>query len=279
MRLVSGTKVLDLDAQTAVVAILNVTPDSFFDGGRNLYHEDLLAHAKAAIDGGANVLEIGGESTGPDSNDVSSEEEMNRVLPALLMLRAAFPETWIAVDTVKAAVAKAAIGNGADMMNDVSAGRADPAMFGLIADAGCPYVIMYSKDPTPRTTKRDQQYDDVVKTIREFLNERIAAAKKYGITESQIVIDPGLGHFVSSDPKYSFEILARLGEFADLAPILVSPSRKSFLAGPLSLPPSKRLPATLEATVLAVKKGAALIRTHDPKETRDVLGIQQNSKQ
>ncbi len=271
MKLVSGSKVLDLRSHAAVVAILNVTPDSYYDGGRNLDPAALLRSAERAVEGGADILEIGGESTGPDSCDISSDEEERRVLPSVRALRAAFPTVWIAVDTTKAKVADAALRSGADMINDVSAGRADPAMFSVIARYRCPVVLMYSKDPTPRTTRRDVRYDDVLATIRTFLLSRIAQAKKEHIEESQMILDPGLGHFVSSDPTYSFKILRRLRELTDLGPILVSPSRKSFLAGPDNLPPSKRLPATLEASLLAVRNGASLIRTHDPKETRDAL--------
>lgn len=254
-----------------VVAILNVTPDSYVDGGRNTDFNDLIAHAREALEGGAEILELGGESTGPASVDVSEQEELKRVLPALSVLRREFPDACIAVDTVKASVAEAVLQAGAFMINDVSAGRFDSRMFSVIARRGCPYVMMYSKDPTPRTTREDRQYDDVIATIRAFLIERIEAAKRAGVIASQLIVDPGLGHFVSSDPKYSFEILNRLSEFKDLAPIFVSPSRKSFLAGPENLPVSKRLPATLEASVRAVKNGAVFIRTHDPKETFDAL--------
>ncbi len=270
MQLVFGSKVLDLQP-TAVVAILNVTPDSYYDGGQLLNTSALLQKAKEAVDGGADILEIGGESTGPESKEVPEETEKSRVLPALRALRSAFPSAWIAIDTTKAQVAEAALSIGADMINDISAGRADPAMFSCIAKHGCPYVMMYAKDPTPRTTRTEMQYDDVMKAIREFLTERIALARQSGIEKSQLILDPGLGHFVSSNPKYSFEILSRLVEITDLGPILVSPSRKSFLAGKQNLPPSERLPATLEASLLAVKNGASLIRTHDPKETREAL--------
>lgn len=272
MKLVSGPRVLDLRSNAAVVAILNVTPDSYYDGGRNLDPVALLRSARSAVEGGADILEIGGESTGPDSCDVSSDEEEQRVLPALRGLRAAFPATWIAVDTTKAKIAETALENGADMINDVSAGRADPSIFSVIAKHRCPVVLMYSKDPTPRTIREDVRYDDVLATIRTFLLSRIAQAKREGVEGSQMILDPGLGHFISSDPTYSFEILRRLSELKDLGPILVSPSRKSFLAGPDNLPPSERLPATLEASLLAVRNGASFIRTHDPKETRQVIG-------
>lgn len=266
MQLHFGSKKLEC-SRAAVVAILNVTPDSYFDGGKHTDLRDLLSHAKAALESGADILEIGGESTGPLSKDVSSDEELRRVLPALEALRKAFPKAWIAIDTVKAGVADTALRAGADMINDVSAGRFDPEMFSVIARFGCPYVMMYSKDPTPRTTREDRHYDDVIAVIKNFLQERITQAIAAGVPAEQIIVDPGLGHFVSSDPKYSFEILDRLPELSDLGPVFVSPSRKSFLAGPKNLPPKDRLPATLEASVRAVKNGASFIRTHDPRET------------
>lgn len=271
MKLVFRSKVLDLAVRPAVVAILNVTPDSYYDGGKNLDLSVLLQSARQALDGGADILEIGGESTGPDSKEVPVSIELDRVLPALRAVRAAFPDAWISVDTTKAEIARQALESGADMINDVSAGRADSDMFSVIARAGCPYVMMYSKDSTPRTTRKDTQYDDVIATIRAFLLARIAAAKSFGIDSTQLILDPGLGHFVSSDPKYSFEILERLSELSDLGPILVSPSRKSFLAGLGNLPASERLPATLKATQIAVQNGASFIRTHDPRETKQQL--------
>lgn len=271
MQLVSGSKRLDLGDRVAVVAILNATPDSYHAGGRSLDPAMLVRYAEKAITDGADILEIGGESTGPASPDVTAEEELRRILSALQRIRAKFPDVWISVDTTKAAVARASLEVGADMINDVSAGRADPAMFSVIAEHHCPYVLMYAKDPTPRTTRAALQYDDVIATIYRFLEERLMEAKKHGIDASRLIVDPGLGHFVSSDPKYSYEILRRLREFSDLGPLFLSPSRKSFLAGPQNLPVQDRLPATLEATRIAVQNGARLIRTHDTRATREVV--------
>ncbi len=271
MQLVSGSKRLDLGERIAVVAILNATPDSYHSAGRSLDPAALARYAQKAIADGADILDIGGESTGPDSPEVTAQEELSRILPLLQLIRTRFPHTWISVDTTKAIVAQVALIAGADMVNDVSAGRADPAMFSVIARSKCPYVLMYAKDPTPRTTKADLQYDDVIATIHRFLEERLMEAMKKGIAPSQMIVDPGLGHFVSSDPKYSYEIIRRLREFSDLGPVFLSPSRKSFLAGPKNLPVEDRLPATLEATGSAVQNGARFIRTHDTRATRDVV--------
>jgi dihydropteroate synthase len=271
MQLVSGNKRLDLQSRVAVVAILNATPDSYHPGGRSTDPALLAAYARQAIADGADLLEIGGESTGPRSPDVTAEQELDRVLPALYLIRGRFPQAWISVDTTKAIVAQAALTAGADMINDVSAGRADEAMFSVIARHHCPYVLMYAKDPTSRTVQEDVQYDDVIATIFHFLSERIAAAKEAGVATSTLIIDPGLGHFISSDARYSYEIIRRLEEFKALGPIFVSPSRKSFLAGPKNLPVDQRLPATLAATAVAVQHGATFIRTHDVGETREVV--------
>ncbi len=273
MQLHSRHRSLDLGNRVGIVAILNVTPDSYFDGGRFSSVDTLVRHAEDCLNNGADILEIGGESTGPGSKDVTADQELQRIIPAIQAIRKKLPQAWIAVDTWKAAVAKKALDAGADMINDITAGRGDPAMFPLIAAAGCPYVLMYSKDSGPRTTVDPKQYADVIQVIHDFLSERIAVARKAGVDTSQLIVDPGLGHFVSADPQYSFQILQSLKRFTGLAPVLVSPSRKSFLAGPQKLAPKDRLPATLEATLIAAKNGASFIRTHDVGETREVLEV------
>lgn len=260
---------MDLASRIAVTGVINATPDSYHAPSRAASLEAVLELARRYVAEGADIIELGGESTGPGSSNVSMDDEIARVLPAVELLRKSLPDVWIAVDTCKAEVAKRALAAGADLINDITAGRADPAMLKVIAAAGCPCVLMFSKDQGPRTTVADVRYDDVAAHVRAFFLERIAAAKEAGVTS--IIVDPGLGHFVSSDPEYSFELLRRLGEFTDLGPVMVSPSRKSFLAGPGNLPASERLPATLAATVLAVKSSARLIRTHDVKATREAL--------
>jgi dihydropteroate synthase len=254
------------------MGILNVTPDSFYDGGQFEGVERALERARAMAREGADIIDIGGESTGPGSGEVSIGEELRRVIPTLKSIKYQVVSIKLSVDTYKAEVARAALDAGAEMINDVTAGRGDRGMFALMAEMGCDYVMMRSKDDSPRTTKKDVQYDDVVKTIHEFFEERISQAEKAGVKREKIILDPGLGHFVSSDPKYSFEILERLEEISDLGcRILVSPSRKSFTAGPTNLPPEKRLENTLAATKLAIEHGASMIRTHDVKETKKLI--------
>lgn len=226
---------------------------------------------------GADILEVGGESTGPASKDVSAAEEMRRVVPVAEALHRKFPDATISVDTWKAAVAEAALAAGASMINDVTAGRGDARMFSVVARTEVRVVLMYAKDPTPRTTVEAQEYDDVAATIKTFLRGRRDAAVAAGIDASRIILDPGLGHFVSSLPRYSFQIIARLREFADLGcPLLLSPSRKSFLAGKDNLPVRDRLPETIAASAIAVLNGASFIRTHDVLEVRRGIEVAEN---
>lgn len=270
MLLHSLSHTLDL-SRPRIVGIINATPDSYITDSRAQSIDAVLMKAKQYIDEGVDILEIGGESTGPGSVDVSLDEERMRVISAVKAIRNAFPDVWICVDTWKSTIAVEALSVGADMINDITAGRGDSAMFSVIANAHCPVVLMYSKDSSARTTVSAHQYDDVIQTIHRFLAERITIALKAGIEHAKIIVDPGLGHFVSSEPKYSYTILDQLRRFTDLAPVLVSPSRKSFLAGPQNLPASERLPATLSATLTAVKNGASFIRTHDVEATRLTL--------
>lgn len=209
---------------------------------------------------GADIIDIGGESTGPGSKDVSEEEELKRVMPILKALR---PKTklQISIDTYKSEVARQSLEAGADMINDVTGLRNDPEMAKIVAKYQCPIIIMYSKDETPRTTVKAVHYTDVIQTIGEFLAERIKYAKSEGIDEKNIIIDPGMGQFISSDPKYSIEIIERLKELAQKFPyqkILLGISRKSFLEGDLNERDKRAKPLT----ALAIQNGVSILRTH-----------------
>lgn len=245
-----------------IMGILNVTPDSFYDGGKYLDVEEASKRIEEMIAEGADIIDIGGESTGPGSSEISTDEEMSRIIPVIKMYneQCTMNNCGVSIDTYKSEVARKALEMGVSMINDVTAGRGDPKMFAVIADTGCKYIIMHSKDNSPRTTIQDTQYDDVLKTIHEFFEERIVAAETAGIQREQLILDPGLGHFVSSDPKYSWQILENLEFLRDFGcPILVSPSRKSFTG--------KTLEGTLKATKIAVKHGAGIVRTHDIKDS------------
>ncbi len=258
-----------------VMGILNVTPNSFSDGGKFLRLEDAISAAGQMVLDGVDIIDVGGESTGPDSPDVSAEDELARVIPVVSALRERFPALCISVDTYKAVVAASALAAGADMINDVTALRGHPAgdfdggvLADVIAKSGKPICLMYSKDSTPRTTRSVVEYDDVVATILDFFDKRMAFAKAHGIAENQILLDPGLGFFVSGEPRYSFEILDRLEEFQCTGrPILLGPSRKSFLGGALE----DRLPGTIAACLKAASKGVAIVRVHDVSAVKKAI--------
>lgn len=276
--LVSRSKTLSLD-QPRIMGILNVTPDSFsdggefFEGGREgggvIFVDRAVERALAMVQEGVDIIDVGGESTGPGSVEVSLEEELRRVIPVIRAIREKNQEVWISVDTWKAEVAKQAIEAGADMVNDVMSFRmGGQAMAQVVAESGVPVVMMYSKDSSPRTTRDRVEYGDVVQAIKRFFDERLRFAEKHGVKSSQIILDPGMGAFVSVDARYSFEILKRLGEFATFGfPVLVGASRKSFLGGELK----DRTGKSLAAAFVAVMNGARVVRVHDVAETRRVL--------
>lgn len=262
-----------------IMGILNVTPDSFSDGGKFVNEDVAVARALQMVDEGADIIDIGGESSGPGSKDVSLEEELKRVIPAVKALKMALLQTQqdtqkrsiISVDTYKAEVARQALEAGADMINDVTALRGDSKMAEVLAKyPHVPVVIMYSKDPTARTTRENVQYDDVIATVRKFLEERVALGVKAGIERERFIIDPGMGAFLSGDPKYSLEILRRLQEFSGMnLPVLIGASRKGFIGQVMGgLPVDQRLEGSLACAAIAMQNGAKILRVHDVKETR-----------
>ncbi len=251
------------------IGVLNTTPDSYVDGDQYVTVESAIKRAGILLDEGADIIEIGGESTGPNSLDVSLEEELKRTIPVIQAIKEKYPSARLSIDTYKANVAQEAVKAGAEMVNDITAGRADRDMFRTIAEANVDFVMMYSKDTTPRTTITPVTYTDVVAHILDFFQERLEIAKEAGIAADHIIVDPGLGHFISSDPTYSFQIIAQLEKFQSLGkPIFISPSRKSLLAGKENLKTADRLPGTIAASALSCLHGATYIRTHDVAEVR-----------
>jgi len=250
----------------AVMGIVNVTPDSFSDGGLFLDPGRAVEHGLELASAGAAVLDVGGESTRPGSQPVPAEEQRRRVLPVIRRL-AAEAGVPVSVDTSDAAVAAAALDAGATVVNDVTAGRADPAMLPLVAEAGAGYVFMHMQG-TPATMQLNPRYDDVVAEVGAFLAERRTAALEAGIAADELLADPGLGF--GKTAAHSLTLLARLGDVAAAAgvPLLVGPSRKGFLgvaAGPpgTPLPLDQREDPTLAAVVWALDHGAAMVRVHD----------------
>jgi dihydropteroate synthase len=252
-----------------VMGILNGTPDSFSDGGEWFGFEAATARARALAAEGADLVDVGGESTRPGSLPVPLDEELRRVVPVVEALAGELPAA-ISVDTSKAAVAEAALAAGAGYVNDVSAFRADPEMAGLVARAGCECCLMHMLGE-PRTMQEDPRYDDVVDEVRAFLEARAAFAVAEGIAPERIHVDPGIGF--GKTAAHNLELLRRLDEIAALGfPVMVGTSRKSFLGRITGRDdPHDRVAATVATSVMALERGATLFRVHDVAPTVDAL--------
>jgi dihydropteroate synthase len=252
--------------RTLVMGVVNVTPDSFSDGGSHFDCQDAIDYGLRLLDEGAHILDVGGESTAPNSADVDAEEESRRVVPVIeaLSKRGAY----ISADTYKGTTARRAINAGALMINDVTALRGDSELVVVLAESDCDICLMYAKDPTPRTSREQPDYGDVVQYIIEFMSERIDYAASVGIEKNRCVLDPGMGAFISSEPEPSLSVLRRIEEFAFLGrPILVGASRKGFIGQVLDVTVDDRLEGSLACAAVASWNGARIIRVHDVRET------------
>ncbi len=247
-----------------IMGVLNVTPDSFSDGGQHFHIGDAALRIQEMIKEGVDIIDVGAESTGPGSSDVSLNEELKRLAPLMNLIddQELWRETVFSIDTYKADVAEFALKSGFQMVNDVTALRGDPKMLSVLVNYQPYVVLMYSKDSTPRTTKEWLIYDDVIASIKAFLVERASALIQAGFPEEKIIIDPGMGMFVSANPKYSFEIIDRLDELKTLGyPVMIGVSRKSFLGGEVS----DRDELSAEWSLKAIKNGASIARIHHVK--------------
>jgi len=255
--------------QLRIMGVLNVTPDSFSDGGEWFSFEDAVAHGRELAAQGARILDVGGESTRPGADPVSEDEELRRVVPVIEALDGA---AQVSIDTSKLGVAQAALDAGATYVNDVTAFRAAPEMASLVAERGVECCLMHMLGE-PRTMQHDPRYDDVVDDIKAFLSERVAFAVGEGIAEERIAVDPGIGF--GKTVEHNLELLRRLDEIAALGfEVVIGTSRKSFL-GKLTGrdDPHDRVAATLATTVLALERGATVFRVHDVAETADALKV------
>jgi dihydropteroate synthase len=251
------------------MGVVNVTPDSFSDGGRFQDAERAIEHARKLVADGADLLDIGGESTRPGAEAVSAEEELRRVAPVLDGIAGAGAP--ISIDTSKAAVAAAALDAGAEIVNDVTALRSDPELAELCAARGCGVVLMHMLG-TPRTMQEDPSYEDVVDDVKAFLAERIEFAVGTGIAEERIWIDPGIGF--GKTVEHNLELLRRLDELRALGrPVCVGTSRKSFIGRITGREVDERLGGTIASNVLALARGAEILRAHDVRELREALGV------
>jgi dihydropteroate synthase len=255
---------------TLVMGIVNVTPDSFSDGGQFQNPDEAVSHALDLIQHGANILDIGGESTRPGAAPVAEAEELRRVIPVIEQL-AARVSVPLSIDTMKPAVARAAVAAGASLVNDVAAYRADDAMARLVAETGAGYVAMHMQG-LPQTMQAHPSYTDVVREVREFLRERLAHLSAVGVAPEQVVCDVGIGF--GKTLAHNLQLLAALRSFTTLErPVLVGLSRKSFIGALTGATVAERLPGSLAGAVLAVAAGTHIIRTHDVAETVQAVRV------
>jgi dihydropteroate synthase len=259
-----------------LMGVLNVTPDSFSDGGRYLDPAAAIAQGRTLAGEGADIVDVGGESTRPGAGPVPVGEELARVLPVLEGLAGGGLAAQVSIDTCKAPVARAALDAGASLINDVSALRADPEMVGLVAASGAECCLMHMLGE-PRTMQRDPRYEDVVDEVKAFLEERLAFAVAEGLAEERVLLDPGIGF--GKTLEHNLQLLRRLPELAALGrPLVVGTSRKSFLGRILAgedaaAGPADRLPGTIATCVLAYERGASVLRVHDVAPLRAALTV------
>ncbi len=251
-----------------LMGVVNVTPDSFSDGGLFLDAGAAIAHGKELARQGADILDVGGESTRPGAQEVSAEEELSRVEPVVAGLAGG---ATVSIDTSKAAVAEAALEAGASIVNDVTALRGDPAIGAVCAERGAGLILMHMQGD-PRTMQQHPAYDDVVDDVKAFLTERMEAAIGAGVAERRIWLDPGIGF--GKDLDHNLELLRRLGELRGLGrPLVVGTSRKSFIAGVDGSPVDERLGGTIASSILAAAEGADVLRVHDVAEAAQAAKV------
>ena len=250
------------------MGVVNVTPDSFSDGGVNFDPEEAAASARRMLAEGAAIVDVGGESTRPGAEGVSADEELRRVVPVLDALGGEVP---VSIDTSKAGVARRALELGAELVNDVAALRGDPELAGVVADSGA-YLCLMHMQGEPRTMQLEPRYDDVVSEVAAFLEQRLSAAVAAGIAEDRVCLDPGIGF--GKSVEHNFELIRRLGELTALGrPVVVGVSRKSSLGKLLGDPDAKTgsVAASVGAAVAAYERGATILRVHDVREHVEAL--------
>lgn len=265
-----GAHVVELRARTLVMGIVNVTPDSFSDGGRYASADDAVKDASQMVSDGADLLDVGGESTRPGSDPVTADEELARVLPVIERLARELPNVPISIDTRKPDVARAAIGAGASIVNDISAGRS-PDMFDVVREAGAGMVLMHMKGE-PKTMQDEPSYHDVVAEVRGFLGDRVEAAISAGIERERLCVDPGLGF--GKTGEHNLVLLRDIGAFQHLGvAVLVGPSRKRFIGELTGTGVDERVEGTAGAIAWCAASGADIVRVHDVREMARVVRV------
>lgn len=261
-------KLLDL-SEPLVMGILNVTPDSFYDGGRLDSDKKILTQTEKMIREGAAIIDVGGVSTRPGALTVSLEEELERTIPVVRMLHKEFPETILSIDTFRASVAEAAFENGVSIINDISAGSFDEKMFSVVGKLGLPYVLMHIQG-SPENMQKNPEYENVVEEVLDFMIAKIAELRNAGVKD--IIIDPGFGF--GKTVEHNFELLKNLHVFKILElPILVGISRKSMICKVLNVNPENALNGTTALHIVALQQGTKIIRAHDVKEALQTIRL------
>jgi dihydropteroate synthase len=255
-----------------LVGVLNVTPDSFSDGGDFFDPGKAASRAAAMLDEGAEIIDVGGESTRPGSNPVPQEEEVRRVVPVIQKILAERPDAIVSIDTYRAATAEAALEAGTRIVNDVTALRGDPRMAAVAADAGCPLLLMHMLGE-PKTMQHDPRYDDVVREVRDFLAGRAGHAIAAGVEPENIILDPGIGF--GKTLEHNLALLRRLDSLVELGfPVLFGASRKRFIGRITGVEDARdRVSGTMAANVLAYERGATFFRVHDVRPNREALAV------
>ena len=257
--------------KTLVMGIVNVTPDSFSDGGKFFSPQDAISHASKLIGQGADIIDIGGESTRPGAEQISESEELDRVIAVIEKIRDKNPKKLISIDTTKASVAKHAVEAGADIINDISGLSFDDNMIDTVARLNIPIIIMHMKG-NPLNMQLNPRYKDIINEILDFFKKKIKIAIQSGINRKMIILDPGIGF--GKTVQHNFELLSRLNELNVLElPIMIGPSRKSFIGITLDLPPDDRIEGTAAAVSAGVMNGASIVRVHDVKSMKRVVKI------
>ena len=264
----SKEKLLDLSSPV-IMGILNVTPDSFYDGGFYDNEKKVLSQVKKMIDEGARIIDIGGYSSRPGADDITANLELERVLPIVKLIKENFPEVLISIDTFRSEVAKQCVKNGADIVNDISGGSLDSKMFEIVADLEVPYIMMHMRG-NPSNMMNKTNYENVINEIEEYFKQKIELAKSFGV--NNVIIDPGFGFSKTTDQN--FEILNNLNILNKLdRPLLIGVSRKSMIYKTLGISPIDSLNGSTVLHTISLLKGAKIIRTHDVKEARECIQL------
>ena len=261
----------DPNRETLVMGILNVTPDSFSDGGLFYNTDEAVSHALQLIENGIDIIDIGGESTRPGAQKISEEKEIQRIIPVVKQIRELSSEIIISIDTTKSMVAQKAIQSGANIINDISGFSFDNKMIDVVRESKVPVIIMHMQGD-PSNMQNNPVYDDLIIDISSFFKSKIKLAIDAGIKKEQIILDPGIGF--GKTVGNNFQLINQLNEFCKLGfPVMIGPSRKSFIGTTLNLPVDDRLEGTAAAVAVGVMNGARIVRVHDVKEIKRVVTI------